>query len=81
MFVFPSILRRYVSDVFVNCFWYEQEKKQVEGEAEERVNKQLALEAAQADMARDLSNEVSKSKKPFFGAVALFQAIDYSSSV
>ncbi|VVB02133.1 unnamed protein product [Arabis nemorensis] len=36
----------------------EEEKKQAEEEAEGRVNKQLALEAAQADMARELSNEL-----------------------
>ncbi|CAH2059341.1 unnamed protein product [Thlaspi arvense] len=35
----------------------EEEKKQAEEEAQERANKHLALEAAQADKARDLSNE------------------------
>ncbi|KAL1194747.1 Transcription factor GTE1 [Cardamine amara subsp. amara] len=36
----------------------EEEKKQAEEEAEERASKQLAMEAAQAEMARDLSNEL-----------------------
>ena len=36
-----------------------QEKKQAEEEAQDRACKQLAVEAGQADKARDLSNEVS----------------------
>ncbi|XP_023639941.1 transcription factor GTE1 [Capsella rubella] len=36
----------------------EEEKKQAEEEAEEYASKQLTLEAAQAEMARDLSNEL-----------------------
>uniref|UniRef100_A0A1J3CTI0 Transcription factor GTE1 n=1 Tax=Noccaea caerulescens TaxID=107243 RepID=A0A1J3CTI0_NOCCA len=36
----------------------EEEKKQEQEEAQESANKQLALEAAQADKARDLSNEL-----------------------
>ncbi|XP_010516655.1 PREDICTED: transcription factor GTE1 isoform X1 [Camelina sativa] len=36
----------------------EEEKKQADEEAEEHANKQLTLEAAQAEMARDLSNEL-----------------------
>jgi rubrerythrin len=40
----------------------EEEKKQVDEEAEKHANKQLTMEAAQAEMARDLSNEVSKCK-------------------
>lgn len=54
------------------CFklvWYEQERKQEQEESQESANKQLALEAAQADKARDLSNEVSKC--------SAFKAIGY----
>ncbi|CAN6832864.1 unnamed protein product [Brassica oleracea] len=36
----------------------EEEKKQAEEEAQDRASKQLAVEAAQADKARDLSNEL-----------------------
>ncbi|XP_010509690.1 PREDICTED: transcription factor GTE1 isoform X2 [Camelina sativa] len=36
----------------------EEEKKQADEEAEEHANKQLTLEAAQAEMTRDLSNEL-----------------------
>ncbi|KAG7638517.1 Bromodomain-like superfamily [Arabidopsis thaliana x Arabidopsis arenosa] len=36
----------------------EEEKKQVDEEAEQHANKQLTMEAAQAEMARDLSNEL-----------------------
>ncbi|ESQ52100.1 hypothetical protein EUTSA_v10016753mg [Eutrema salsugineum] len=36
----------------------EEEKKQAEEEAQDHANKKLALEAAQADKARDLSNEL-----------------------
>ncbi|EFH57623.1 imbibition-inducible 1 [Arabidopsis lyrata subsp. lyrata] len=36
----------------------EEEKKQADEEAEKHANKQLTLEAAQAEMARDLSNEL-----------------------
>ncbi|CAN8316277.1 unnamed protein product, partial [Cochlearia groenlandica] len=36
----------------------EEEKKQAEEEAHERANKQFAIEAAQAEKARDLSNEL-----------------------
>lgn len=59
--------------------WYEQEKKQADVEAEEHASKKLTLEAAQAEMARDLSNEV-RTCITLFLVVALFQAIYYSSS-
>lgn len=56
-----------------------QEKKQAEEEAQDRASKQLAVEAAQAEKARDLSNEVSKCKTlSFIKVVYLFQGIDES---